>query len=238
MAKRSKRKISAQEREIEAFANRLERFLDSVLSETISGLDAGKRQPLEVAQVISRLNDILLEAGLEQELAQIIPLYGNELQRVEAALRGTVDQPLTDVDLEIAEQLITFDADQITSTLQRYSDEVKSAVMRSVLIGEEPDYAVIKERLGGRIAGNIKTELNTATASFFRTVTVRKAEEAGFTRYQYFGPVDQVTRPFCARYAGKVLTRDEIENLDNGQTPNPLITGGGYNCRHEWIPVE
>lgn len=232
------RRQTPADKDVEAFVERLERFLDSVLSDTISGISAGRRQPLEAGQIISRLNDVLIEAGLEREIAQIVPIYASELKRVETALRGTVDEPLSDVDLEIAEQLITFDADQITSTVRRFADDVKSSVMRSVLLGEQPDYKVIKERLGGRVAANIKTELNTATASFFRTVTVRKSEDAGFTKFQYFGPVDSLTRPFCARYAGKVLTKDEIQKLDNGQTPNPLITGGGYNCRHEWIPVE
>ena len=35
-----------------------------------------------------------------------------------------------------------------------------------------------------------------------------------------------------------ISTRAAIEALDNGQLPNPFITGGGYNCRHSWLAVE
>jgi hypothetical protein len=44
-------------------------------------------------------------------------------------------------------------------------------------------------------------------------------------------------RPFCHQHLGKVFTRDEIDALDNKQLPNPFLTGGGYNCRHQFIAV-
>lgn len=55
--------------------------------------------------------------------------------------------------------------------------------------------------------------------------------------FLYVGPLDEVTRPFCEEWAGQVLTRDEIDALDNGQLPNVFLTGGGYNCRHSWLAV-
>lgn len=56
--------------------------------------------------------------------------------------------------------------------------------------------------------------------------------------YLYVGPKDLRNRPFCKERVGLVLTRDRIETLDNGQLPNPFVTGGGYNCRHSWLAVE
>jgi hypothetical protein len=55
--------------------------------------------------------------------------------------------------------------------------------------------------------------------------------------YLYVGPLDSVTRPFCRKQSGHVLQRDEVEALNNGQLPNPLLTGGGYECRHSWKRV-
>lgn len=55
--------------------------------------------------------------------------------------------------------------------------------------------------------------------------------------YAYVGPVDAIIRPFCLQHIGKVYTKAEIEALDNGQLPNPFLTGGGYNCRHLWAPI-
>lgn len=55
--------------------------------------------------------------------------------------------------------------------------------------------------------------------------------------YAYIGPVDAIVRPFCREHLGKVYTQEEIEAMDNGQLPNPFVTGGGYNCRHLWAPL-
>jgi hypothetical protein len=51
--------------------------------------------------------------------------------------------------------------------------------------------------------------------------------------FYYAGPLDLKTRPFCRERVGKVFTRQQLETADNGQLPNPLLTGGGYNCRHQ-----
>ena len=50
------------------------------------------------------------------------------------------------------------------------------------------------------------------------------------------GPDDEVTRDVCAEtlaLQGEGLTADEIESI----TPVSFADGGGFNCRHEWIPV-
>lgn len=56
--------------------------------------------------------------------------------------------------------------------------------------------------------------------------------------FLYTGPVDGRTRDWCLSRVGKVYTRREIEAMDNGQLPNPFLTGGGYNCRHAFLAVE
>lgn len=55
--------------------------------------------------------------------------------------------------------------------------------------------------------------------------------------FLYVGPSDGVVREWCLEHLGLVLTKAKIESLDNGQLPNPFITGGGYNCRHSWMAV-
>lgn len=55
---------------------------------------------------------------------------------------------------------------------------------------------------------------------------------------RYIGPRDSKTRPFCARILGNVYTLDAVERLDNGQGLPVLQFGGGYRCRHSWVPIE
>lgn len=77
----------------------------------------------------------------------------------------------------------------------------------------------------------------TATSIAFETIQEEFPKEP--LRYRYTGPLDKVTRPFCrmllARTAREPMTKEEIEALDNGQLPNPWLTGGGWNCRHSHI---
>jgi hypothetical protein len=80
-----------------------------------------------------------------------------------------------------------------------------------------------------------RTFYDTTASVFTRQVEALKTSEADV--FAYLGPVDRKLRPFCRAHVGKVYTRDEIDALDNGQLPNPFLTGGGYNCRHVWQAV-
>ena len=65
----------------------------------------------------------------------------------------------------------------------------------------------------------------------------RRIEERG-TRlsYSYAGPVTKATRDFCSKLlAGGSLHLDEISALDNGQTSDAFLNGGGYGCNHFWL---
>jgi hypothetical protein len=55
--------------------------------------------------------------------------------------------------------------------------------------------------------------------------------------FLYFGPVDNWIRPFCLEHVGKVYTRRSIEQMDNGELPQPFLTRGGWDCRHKWIGI-
>ncbi len=65
-----------------------------------------------------------------------------------------------------------------------------------------------------------------------RQIKLLDAETGPGAMFMYIGPVDKVTRPFCLQHVGRVYTRARIARLSNGQLPDVLLTGGGYNCRH------
>ena len=80
------------------------------------------------------------------------------------------------------------------------------------------------------------TIINTQISAFNRSVTAMAAEEAGVERFKYVGP--KPDRPWCTPRVGKTFTKDEISKMDNGQTSDVMLTAGGYNCRHRWVPVQ
>lgn len=106
---------------------------------------------------------------------------------------------------------------------------------------EKPTHAIVDDllnRLDDDVA-NIHTLFDTQVSMFGRQVEALATVSLPSDQpYLYVGPNDQKNRPFCKEHVGLVLTRDRIEQLDNGQLPNPFITGGGFNCRHSWLAVE
>ena len=94
------------------------------------------------------------------------------------------------------------------------------------------------ERNSGVSRGTAVTEARTQLAEFDRAVTVAGAEETGAGLYAYFGPDDAITRPFCAELVGFAFTPAQVAKMNNAQTiAPPIVSGGGYNCRHSWSPI-
>lgn len=119
-------------------------------------------------------------------------------------------------------------------------DQLLTATSRESLLGA----------LRGKITGTYKwgdrqglyewhagTYARTAHVRFSRQVDAYQAEKYGVEQFVYIGPLDSVTRAFCAPKVGKVFTRDEIDGMSNGQTADVFTDGGGWNCRHKWIGV-
>lgn len=96
----------------------------------------------------------------------------------------------------------------------------------------------IRDQAGGSI-GQAMTEARTQLAEFDRAVTAAAAEDADAELFAYLGPKDLITRPFCGVLVNHVLTIEQVGRLNNGQTVvSPIISGGGYNCRHNWSPLD
>ena len=74
--------------------------------------------------------------------------------------------------------------------------------------------------------------------------TKHMAEQAGLKHYYYAGTSVKDTRQWCMDHIGKVMSEDEIreewaDNTWKGKAPgDPFTVRGGYNCRHQWMPVD
>ena len=93
-----------------------------------------------------------------------------------------------------------------------------------------------------RYAGQI---LNDSLREFDATLSANKAFEAELTHFKYYGNVIPTTRRHCSSLVkrDKLFTIDEVKRLGRanwtGKKPgDQLIVRGGYNCRHQWSPVD
>ena len=82
-----------------------------------------------------------------------------------------------------------------------------------------------------------RTVYDTAVSTFSRQVAQVGTTGEPSEPFIYVGPVDGKVREFCLDHVGKVYSRARIDDMDNGQLPNVFLTGGGYNCRHQWRRV-
>ena len=80
-----------------------------------------------------------------------------------------------------------------------------------------------------------RTLYDTTVNIFGRQVEAMKAQDGDV--FAYLGPLDRKTRPFCFEHVGKVYSKPAIDAMDNGQLPDVFLTGGGWNCRHQFIAV-
>lgn len=92
---------------------------------------------------------------------------------------------------------------------------------------------------------NIEVLVADSNVRFARAVRTEKARALGLQIYQYLGPLDGRTRPACQAMLttskhgvpGMYYENEITTKLHPDLTANPLVSGGGFNCRHAFYPV-
>lgn len=232
-----RRQQAETDREVERFLAQLKRLLDTSLEQILGEIEDGNIEPVAA---LGGLLDSFRARGLDTQLAELGVLYGKELKNV-VELFETENIPLElQPDLNTLEALIQFRVETAQNKIHERITSLRPAIMESIILGTRPEPRVLAQNFETLTESVIATELNTGLSAFNRTAIALQAERAGLTLYKYLGPDDDVTRPFC----GALLTRDppiysidEIDSMDNGQLGDVLVTGGGYNCRHQWRPI-
>jgi len=128
-------------------------------------------------------------------------------------------------------------------------EELDTVFLTSVLEGRSPAgmLAELKGKITGKYPWGERTGMYEWHAGTYartqhrRCVAIwknEKASELGMDWRLYVGPVDAKTRSFCLNHVGRVFSVEQIEEMDNGQTGNVLVDRGGWNCRHDWEPID
>lgn len=225
-------------KEIERVANELGRRMDVAIR---TGANASSLTDAAIAR--AQAQQIMLDSGFYRATGN---LFGSGYQRIinQSYESYTKYYPsalqFDGVDttrLNILRQASTgvFDglaADQI-SNMQRVLVNVNFGTMDILQASE-----YIRANVEDRIKSQAYTIANTNTHAFSRQANVEIAKAAGLEKYIYTGPQDKITRKFCRDHIGVVKTIDKWEKLVAPDSPGPVpIYGGGYNCRHEIVPI-
>lgn len=181
---------------------------------------------LEEAGYGNLITDALAEMG---ELARFQGLGQTRVARVQREAAWSAETLDAFHDLKLRELLEVPDA-----VLRR----VEQTLLRGI-VGAQDRAELLNELIEDLelTLPQVRTIYDTALSEFSRIAVVSTTPGRADDAFLYEGPIDGLTRPFCVERVGKVFSRAAIDEMDNGQLDNTLITGGGYNCRHTWIPV-
>lgn len=229
-----------REDNISDFAIEIERFMIRNIPKILDSINTNNLPPVEAAKLLLQLETELRRLGLDELLGTLANVYGDELRLLRQQWTDTTNKRLvlSDTDLENIETLVTFETTATFNQIRGGLDAIRSAVFREVIAGVAPDLNAITLEASGVASNVIKTELNTNVAGFQRSLTLNKSDELGITHYLYSGGLIETSREFCRERDGLIFTRDEVNNWDNGQGLPADIYLGGYNCRHELLPID
>ena len=235
-------------------AELIEKNVSGAIQRIVTEIDTA--EALEQANVLNNLPDALVEANLEDVAQRLEELFAEELEaiRTEFRTRLNTDVTYSDVDATLITGLLDSYEQATFATIREVGIDLQAELTRQVITGQTINIDDFYDTLSARTFRNLATEIETATSAMSRAVTARKADQAGLTYYRYFGPKDNVTRPFCeyvlgdvaklpkrvevpVQRASRVYTRDEIDQMSNGQGLDVLTYCGGWNCRHQWRPI-
>lgn len=185
------------------------------------------------------LKNFLISEGLGDSIAYFEQSQLDIVQLTNEAMKA-IDPNFISGDINIISSTIQRTIASVfdDSVIPDLTKAIKNTVNSALVIGstKAPLDALASEFL--KSVGRNTTQARLKIAEFGRSTQAVNAESAGLDLFLYVGPKDGITRPFCRKLVGKVLSKSQINRLNNGQGAGPVLTtGGGYNCRHSWTPI-
>ena len=174
-------------------------------------------------------------------------LLGNEFTVLEQELRQSINGIYASAkDIKIQRLVDKIKKDEVRlKKLKRKSTKAK--VLKKTI---DTNVQTLQTKFASDRAGeNMKKYsgqiLNDSLREFDATLSANKAFEAELTHFKYYGNVIPTTRRHCASLVrrDKLFTIDEVKRLGRAnwtgkKSGDQLIVRGGYNCRHQWSPVD
>jgi len=220
---------------------KIQKKLLSKIEKVLVGLevldDAGLAQAFQQIDFV----DDLTKLGFPALLKKVKGSYDKQVVKSFDLLTAAQRTKQTVTAVTAIEILSILDLTTISSGVTRYANELKTAMFRGLLTGQSSTniMAGLTETYGvGKVLSSKQQValLNDSFARFARTTTAKLFEDVPEQKFEYVGPNDEVTRDVCVatlEMQGEGMTIAEIE----AEAPVSFADGGGFNCRHEWIPV-
>jgi len=223
------------QKDMEKIQKKLLNKIEKVLAGLVVLDDAGLAQAFQQIDFVDDLNKL----GFPALLAKVKGKYDKNVVKNFDVLTAAQRTKQTVTAVTAIEILSILDLTTISSGVTRYANELKAAMFRGLLTGQSSANIMsgLTETYGVGKALSSKQQvalLNDSFARFARTTTAKLFQDVPEQKYEYVGPDDEVTRDECLTgLAAGQITADQIPT----ETDTTIEGGGGFNCRHEWVPV-
>jgi len=187
----------------------------------------------------AELKNFLISEGLGDSIAYFEASQLDIVEMTNKAMKA-IDPNFVSGDINLISSTIQRASASVfdDSVIPSLSKSIKDAVNTVAIIGSTKAPLDALAQSFQRATSANTTQARLKISEFGRSVQAINADQAGIDLFMYVGPKDGITRPFCRKLVGKVLSKSQINKLNNGQGAGPVLTsGGGYNCRHSWSPV-
>ena len=183
--------------------------------------------------------DELSKLGFPALLEKVRTTYNKQAVKNFDVLTAAQRTRQTVTAVQAIEVLAILDLTTISAGVTRYANELKTAMFRGLLTGQSSKSIMegITSTYGVGKGLSSKQQvmlLQDSFARFSRTTTAKLFQDVPEQKFEYVGPEDGVTRDACLTgLAAGQITADQIPT----ETNTTIEGGGGFNCRHEWVPV-
>ena len=145
---------------------------------------------------------------------------------------------IANITEETLRSLTNFSTSTFSEHLGQMGNIIKKEIVKGAIAGstEKGIFDAIQQQAG--LSGKqMETLVTTGLNDYSRSVSKVMIDQlSDKQQYRYVGAIDDRTRDVCLDMWGSGnLTKEQIESRFGASV---FISGGGYNCRHQWIPVQ
>ena len=221
----------------------MEQIIDQAVADYLSQLELSQE---EFYKDVEELQNEGLST--EEILAIIAGLSIADYWIQDLLMQGAIDSYLNATGLML-DDMVKFGKISEIELLAFRKVQESSIITYSTRLGEEVRLGLseglsqglkgkeLRERIATKVSltpRRVESVVATALASYNRSIVMVMGEDLPDDEsWYYHGPLDGKTRPICrVMLSVGGLTKAEVES----QFPGALVDGGGFNCRHQWLP--
>jgi len=244
----------------------LEKRLFNSLTQYVAGFDKDKSGRIKPNRAnikkLTTLNKFLNDSIVDEKYLKQVNGFLSSLNEAQSTIAEYFKESEVGFENDKAfnELVDNVLVDPIRNTLtqeglsQSVSTQIKKAVTGAVVGGYSPDQLLEElsllivgdDKKGGALSrhvGQVTTDAaNQYVATYFEVIS----GDLGLEFYLYEGSKKDSTRHFCTERFGQYFHKKEIESwaslnwggkIPSTNSSNIFVYRGGYNCRHQIIPV-